>query len=225
MGTVERPGWLSFKYSPLSACRSRQPTYSAISYNLTRTEYYRQLDLSSKDPKGILSFLFYAVRGFVDSLREQLALIRGQQMDVTWRNYVHETLGHVKSAAETRQRHMVLDLSLEAEPVPLSRLTAISPRVAKDYAGISERTLARDLKELLSRGYLVRTKDGMAANRSVITAFLPASISQIPNRNDHRRHCGPYPASICDGEAAGVPIPFQPSAFHPALDPLPPSAI
>ena len=34
----------------------------------------------------------YAVQGFVDSLREQLNLVRHQQMDVTWRNYVHETL-------------------------------------------------------------------------------------------------------------------------------------
>ena len=143
-------------------------------YNVTRTEYYRQLELSSKDRRGILSFLFYAVRGFVDSLREQLALIRGQQMDVTWRNYVHETLGHVKSATETRQRHLVLDLSLQAEPIPLSRLAAISPRVAKDYAGVSERTLARDMRELISQGYLIRSKDGIAANKSLIAAFLPA---------------------------------------------------
>ena len=141
-------------------------------YNRTRTEYYRQLDKSSDERDGVLHFLLYAVEGFVDSLREQLDLVRHQQMDVTWRNYVHETLGG--SAANTRKRHLVLDLALQKEPVPISDLSTISGRVARDYAGVSERTLTRDVKELISDNYLIREKGGIVANTALITAFLPA---------------------------------------------------
>jgi hypothetical protein len=34
----------------------------------------------------------YAVRGFLDGLREQIAEIRKFQLDVIWRNYVNEAI-------------------------------------------------------------------------------------------------------------------------------------
>ena len=139
-------------------------------YNRTRTEYYRHLDKSSKGRDGILGFLMYAVQGFVDSLREQLDLVRHQQMDVTWRNYIHETLS---GSSNERRRHLVLDLTDRKGPVPISELSAISGRVAQDYAGVTERTLARDVKQLESEGYLRRVKGGVVANKALITAFLP----------------------------------------------------
>ena len=43
-------------------------------YNLTRAEYYRQLDRSSRANSGRgdpLGFLLYSLQGFVDGLREQ----------------------------------------------------------------------------------------------------------------------------------------------------------
>lgn len=141
-------------------------------YNRTRTEYYRHLDKSSKEKNAILDFMLYAVRGFVDSLREQLDLVRHQQMDVTWRNYVHETL--TGSATNNRRRHLVLDLAGKDAPVAVSDLSTISGRVARDYAGVSERTLTRDVKELTEAAYLRRVKGGVVANAALITAFLPA---------------------------------------------------
>ena len=59
-------------------------------YNQTRAEYYRQLDRASKSGGDILPFVEYATRGFVEGLREQLGMIRDQQWDVTWENYVHD---------------------------------------------------------------------------------------------------------------------------------------
>lgn len=143
-------------------------------YNRTRTEYYRQLQYSSSRDNGPMSFLIYAVRGFVDGLREQLDYIREQQMEVAWRNYVHETLGHQKSATEDRRRHVVLDLSGKADPVPLSQLTNVSGRVAQAYAHVSPRTLLRDISALVKDGYLIKTNKGLAANKRLIAAFLPA---------------------------------------------------
>ncbi len=141
-------------------------------YNRTRTEYYRQLDRSSVDQDGVVGFLMYAVSGFVDSLREQLDMVRHQQMEVTWRNFVHETL--VGSDANARKRHLVLDLSTKPDPVPMSNLSMITGRVAKEYTEVTERTLARDVKELVQDGYLRRVKSGITANTALISAFLPA---------------------------------------------------
>src|SRR5665811_45518 len=58
-------------------------------YNQTRDKYYRELDKSSKSGGDLGSFISYAMQGFVDGLREQLSVIRKQQWDVTWQNYVH----------------------------------------------------------------------------------------------------------------------------------------
>ena len=61
-------------------------------YNQTRTEYYRQLDKTSKTKGDISDFIRYAIKGYVDELRDQLNIIRMQQWDIVWRNYVHDSL-------------------------------------------------------------------------------------------------------------------------------------
>ena len=52
-------------------------------YNLTRSEYYRQLDRSSRANSGRgdpLGFLLYSLQGLVDGLREQSRFIAGIQL-------------------------------------------------------------------------------------------------------------------------------------------------
>ena len=80
-------------------------------YNQTRAEYYRQLDQASKSGGEIAPFIEYAVRGFVDGLREQLETIRTQQWDVFWRDFVYEKFRSQNSKAATRQRYLALDLA------------------------------------------------------------------------------------------------------------------
>jgi Fic family protein len=142
-------------------------------YNHTRTEYYRQLDYASKSGGDILPFMEYAVQGLVDGLRGQLELVREQQWDVTWRNYVHETFRDKTKAADIRQRHLALDLSAIATPVPLAKITETTPRLAKTYATKSPKTLQRDLAELEKLGIVERTAEGIRAKREIILAFLP----------------------------------------------------
>jgi Fic family protein len=142
-------------------------------YNHTRTEYYRQLDYASKSGGDILPFMEYAVQGFVDGLRGQLELVREQQWDVTWRNYVHEMFRDKIKASDIRQRHLALDLSAIATPVPLAKITETTPRLAKTYATKSPKTLQRDLAELEKLGIVERTAEGIRAKREIILAFLP----------------------------------------------------
>ena len=97
---------------------------------------------------GHLNGHIHALRGFVDGLREQLKLIREQQRDVTWENYVHDVFRDKNSPAQTRQRWLVLDLGNTEETVPVARISELTPRLAKAYAVKTAKTLQRDLRAL-----------------------------------------------------------------------------
>lgn len=145
-------------------------------YNKTRTRYYQQLDRSSKASDGVVSFLHYAIQGFVDGLKEQIDHIRDCQWQITWVNYVHDRFRNKETAACTRQKHLVLDMP-PTQPVPRRALTRVSPRVAADYAGKGEKTLTRDLNALVDMKLILKKPQGYLPNRDIIRAFLPASAN------------------------------------------------
>jgi Fic family protein len=140
-------------------------------YNLTRAEYYRQLRAASESGGNILPFVKYAVEGLVDGLKGQLAGIKLQQWDVTWRNYVHEMFRDKTKKIEKRRRDLLLALSEDATPI--KELFELTPRLARLYAKKSMRTLLRDLEEL-EKLELVLIKAGkVRACKETILAFLP----------------------------------------------------
>ncbi len=142
-------------------------------YNQTRTEYYRQLDSASKSGGDVLPFVMYAVKGLVDQLRDQVASIRDMQLDVTWRNYVHEMFRDKTGITQNRRRHLALDLSQRGETVPLAKIPEVSPRLARAYAKRTRTTVLRDVNALVASGLLVKEATGYRAKREVIEAFLP----------------------------------------------------
>ena len=157
-------------------------------YNETRAEYYRQLDRASGSGGDVVPFLQYAVQGFVDGLRAQLAVIRDQQWDTAWENYVHQQFRDRKSPTDVRRRNLILDLSSRTEPVRYRDLMQLSARVATAYAGKTTKTLARDRNILRKMNLLrfvspVREGDkvirtgGYLANKELILAFLPPRVT------------------------------------------------
>ena len=142
-------------------------------YNQTRTEYYRQLDESSRSGGNLLPFLIYAVEGFLDGLRSQLKVIRFQQWDGAWENYVYEAFRDRHSRSELRRRQLLLDLSKKNEFVSRLKLPTISPKVAASYAGKTRRTLSRDLNALLAMGLVQKQGTSFRARMELILAFLP----------------------------------------------------
>ena len=142
-------------------------------YNLTRTEYYRQLARASGGENGIYGFASYAIRGFVDGLREQVEVIREHQEAVAWVNFVHEQFRESTGAGGPRQRDLLLALSRQPGPVPANRLASLDAATALAYAPLSDRTLLRDVEALARRGLLSSGPDGVRANRERIRAFLP----------------------------------------------------
>lgn len=140
-------------------------------YNKTRAEYYRHLDVARTD---LLAFLSYAIQGFRDELREQIATVRNQQLEIAWINYVHKMFQGLKGFPHDRRKRLVLDLSGSEGPVPFNKLTTLSARVALDYKDRTYRTLLRDVKALQKMNLIKRNKNGLwEAKRETILSFLP----------------------------------------------------
>lgn len=147
-------------------------------YNRTREAYYVELERTSTKPYPVECFVHYAMRGFVDELREQIAAIRQQQMDVTWENYVHQLFRNQDTPAKLRQRALVFDLG--DATVRKNHIRGVSPRIAEAYAGKTDKTVTRDLNALQNMGLITRMRGAFRANKSIVEAFLPVKADSAP---------------------------------------------
>jgi Fic family protein len=141
-------------------------------YNLTRAEYYRQLQYASESGGDIIRFLSYALRGFVDGLRQQVATIREQVFVIVWRDYVNERFAGRKSASDERRRQLVLALSRPV-PTPLADVPRLNPTLAAAYATKTPKTMSRDLEAVIGMDLVERTAEGYRARTESVLAFLP----------------------------------------------------
>ncbi|WP_447924576.1 Fic family protein [Georgenia muralis] len=140
-------------------------------YNKTRNAYYLALDEAQRD---VGAFVSYAVQGFVDELRDQIAVVQAQGLLVHWESYVYETF-RSKPSTTARDRQRLLALTLPAgRIVSPDDIVVLTPELAKRYAQTGERTPARDLNDLVKMD--LATKIGRRkykARREAISAFLP----------------------------------------------------
>ncbi len=141
-------------------------------YNLSRYEYYRQLEYSSRE-KTTISFVKYAIQGLVDGLKEQLQSLRSQLVQVAWENYIHDLFKQKISKAQIRRRHLAIDLSRALKPVDISDLRLLTPRLATEYTRKTAKVIYSDIKELQKLNLLRFTEKGIVANQEIIQAFLP----------------------------------------------------
>lgn len=142
-------------------------------YNLSRREYLKQLRMASDSGGNTIPFVTYALEGFLDGLKGQLAHIRKLQMEFAWLNYVHDYFRNQPTKAAQRQKTLLLDIFEKVSAVPVSEIDQISPRVAKAYAGLHVRTPFRDVDALLEKGLLVREGKTVRANQDLVAGFLP----------------------------------------------------
>ncbi|EGD45062.1 Fic protein [Nocardioidaceae bacterium Broad-1] len=140
-------------------------------YNKTRQAYYLALDEAQRD---ISAFIQYAVLGFTDELRDQVARVRAESKAIHWESYVYEVFRKQPNTdSRSRQRDLALTMSGEKAITP-EEATVLTASIAKKYALCGERTPARDLNALSKMG-LVRKRPGRryVANRAIIEAFIP----------------------------------------------------
>ncbi len=141
-------------------------------YNMTRAEYYNQLDKASKtgDTKDFLS---YAIQGFLDGLVEHLQRIQQYVVNVCWRDYVFEqfvSLGGTKTVK--RRRNLAIKISEQNDPINKNDIILL---MSKEYRDKTERTLARDLNKLEKMRLVIKEKGGYISNREIMLRFLPFS--------------------------------------------------
>ncbi|MDO9416214.1 Fic family protein [Pararhizobium sp.] len=161
----------------LMRCGFAMPTGHLLSnhYNKTRNVYYRELDRVSKSGGALSSFVNYALEGFVDGLKEQIALIRQEQMRVTWEHYVHSQFHDKKTAADHRRRDLVLALGERDEWIKLTDLPMLNTTLAVEYAAKTEKTISRDLNVLQEMQLIRKAPRRVRANQQRIKAWLPWS--------------------------------------------------
>jgi Fic family protein len=148
-------------------------------YNLTRTEYYRELAKASASGGNLLPFIGYALRGFLDGIREQIARIREQQMRVAWENYVHDLFRKLKnSPTQKRRRELVFDLTDHGGWAEVANIPLLTPKLAREYATAGDRMVQRDLNALAQMRLISRRHGKVMANRDMIQAFLPRRVDE-----------------------------------------------
>ena len=147
-------------------------------YNRTRELYYRRLaDASRKD--DVRGFVKYALLGFVEMLREQIATVQQMQHEVAWVNYVHEQFNAEPEGSTSKRRRTLLLAMKHLEPTHRSEMRHLTAELAEMYAGKSDRTITRDVNSLKQMGLIEGdTKSGYIPCTSIIAAFLPANHHQ-----------------------------------------------
>jgi Fic family protein len=150
------------------------PTAHLLSnhYNETRSDYYKQLSYASKSGGDVTRFIAYAVRGFVDQIRQQITYIRDTQHDIFWQHYLHKILGD--SDTGRRRRYLVMDLAENyPQGIDKTKLRETSVRVYKNYIRHDDHTVSLDVQELTRLQILVQDADQIKANKDIVLAFLP----------------------------------------------------
>jgi Fic family protein len=142
-------------------------------YNETRTDYFAQLKAASESKGETLPFFTYALNGFLDGLKEQLDYVRVLQFEVTWTNYVHDFFRDENTKSAKRKKTLLLEIIEKTEPVPITELDQLSPKLARAYAGMHPRTCARDVESLVSDKLLLKQGKNVEPNRGLIAQFLP----------------------------------------------------
>lgn len=151
-------------------------------YNLTRSQYYRELAKASATGGDILPFVAYALSGFLDGIRDQIKRVREQQLQVAWENYVHDQFRNFKSSkTHKRRRDVVLELSRH-DWVDVSRIELLTPEIAREYATAGDRMVQRDLNEIARLGLIERRHGKVMARKHLIQAFLPVRVKEKPRK-------------------------------------------
>ena len=143
-------------------------------YNDTRSEYYRQIDLAYRE-RDLTAFIDYAVQGFRDGLLRTLKRIQESQFEMTWRKLIYDRFAdkkYTKKTVYTRQRRLALSLPMD-RALAEDGVLQLDPELGRAYAALSERTLRRDLEELVDMGIVIRVEGRYRANTAILRQQVP----------------------------------------------------
>lgn len=143
----------------------------SIHFHRTRPEYQRQIAQAAQGPGDTIPFLTYALRGICDGLKEITAAVHATQADGQWRAHLDLLLESTSVSQRERQYHVLLALGQANAPVPANRIAELNPTLARLYAGVSSKTLLRDVDALEQLGAVQRSAEGLRARKETVLAF------------------------------------------------------
>ncbi len=142
-------------------------------YNLTRSEYYRQLE-KARESNSLTEFIEYALLGFRDGLQQTLDIIQQSQFEISWQKFIYDKFADVKTVKKDvykRRRTLALELNM-FNSFTINQIPETSIKLAKIYSNVSERTISRDLEELLKLEILVKDKTIYSPNLYILNTMI-----------------------------------------------------
>ena len=104
---------------------------------------------------------------------------------MTWINFIHELYRDAPTKTVERRKYLLLDMPKEY--IAKRDITSVSSRVARAYAGKSEKSLTRDINFLLSASLLEEKDNKYRPNRNIILAFLPPKAPKHSSESKSRK--------------------------------------
>lgn len=145
-------------------------------YNATRSEYYRQLDRTSKSGGDLIAFFEYAINGFYDGLNEVIGYLIRQVEIISWEHYIFEYYRELPSKdSNKRQRNVVLAISRQPEPISKDKLEELTAKIYLDSKKMKN-TFTRDLNSILKTGLVVEDGGLYRPDLDPIVKRLPFSV-------------------------------------------------
>ncbi|MCX6303409.1 MAG: Fic family protein [Bacteroidetes bacterium] len=143
-------------------------------YNLTRTEYYRQIE-KARENRDLTCFIDYALLGFRDGLEQTLLIIQKSQLENTWQKLIYDKFDAIKSIKRDevfkRQRTLALEFPVD-RGLSLSEVSLLTVQLARIYAQVSEKTIQRDIEKLIGLELVVKTDEKYFANIGMLTRMF-----------------------------------------------------
>lgn len=145
-------------------------------YNITRAEYYRQLDRTSKSGGDIMEFFRYAIEGLHDGLEEVIKIIVAQVQNLSWEHYVYDRFRKLPSKDSCkRQRNVLLQLSRVDRPLSVEEFEQLTAKIYLDV-GKTRKTFTRDVNALIKMKLLVAKEGKFLPNLDLIAQHLPFTV-------------------------------------------------
>ncbi len=149
-------------------------------YNKTRDQYYRHLqdshgefrDGSYPAEGNLQGFIEYALQGLKDELDDQFSIIHGMQIRTIWHDSIHaefrKRFSENLTKSRQRQKRLILDLTDRLErPIKKGEIRDLT----QAYSQKTDRTIQRDLNELVKMKLLKRDETGYLPNINILMGF------------------------------------------------------
>lgn len=153
-------------------------------YNNTRPEYYRQLEKASKT-NSLTDFIEYALTGFRDGLQITLEKIQASQLLNTWQKYVYDKFGDIEIGQKEvfkRRRTLGLEIPIDRK-FTFKEIPELNIKLARLYSAKSDKTLERDLEELIKNKIIIFQENKYFANISVLNKMIAKRKGLLINKD------------------------------------------